>query len=323
MDYGFYDRLTEEFPSQIIVDLEQRCNYECIHCPHSMFKKSEIFSNSSLSVELNKKLVDEVAEFGFGYTQQIRYSGNGEPFIHPNIMEILEYAIKNSKTMVTITTNGSLLTKEKIDKLLDLELGLIDFSVDAFYDETYSEIRRKGKLDIVRKNILYMLKQKKVKNSKTKIIVSFVEQEKNKEEKDKFKEFWEHEGADFVVIRKLHSAGGAMYTKGNDKLKDIQPCVYPWERVVISAEGLIEFCPASWKGETNIGNYAETTIHEIWNSEKYKNLREEHINNKFSCYEVCGRCPDREFTIWPANKTKDIRGYGDMISDFSDSKELK
>lgn len=314
--YGFYDRLTKEFPSQVLVDLCQVCNYECIHCPQSQFKHSSVFSGAYLDFELNKKLVDEVKSYGKDMTQQIRYAAAGEPLLHPKWLELIEYAVKNSGTMVTLTTNGSLLNDESIDKLLDIGLGLIDFSLDAFNDDTYAEIRRNGNLEVVRNNVLEMLKKKKEKKSKTKIIVSFVEQEKNAAERDEFKKYWEEQGVDFVVLRKCHSAGGFFY-KNNGNV-NIQPCVYPWERIQLDANGKLSFCPASWLGKTELEcDYKNTTIRDIWNGPEYKQLRKEHLENKFEKYTVCAECPDRGLTIWPSDKTKTLRGYGDMIKDFS------
>lgn len=81
--YGFQDRLSPDFPSQIIVDVTEVCNLGCTHCPHPSFKKSQYYSARYLDPELNEKLVDEVRNFGRGRTEYIRYTAEGEPLIHP------------------------------------------------------------------------------------------------------------------------------------------------------------------------------------------------------------------------------------------------
>jgi len=81
--YGFGGRLTDGFPSQVIVDVTEVCNLECIHCPHPEFKKSEYYATRYLDPALNAKIVDEVKERGVGQTQYIRYSSEGEPLVHP------------------------------------------------------------------------------------------------------------------------------------------------------------------------------------------------------------------------------------------------
>src|SRR3954470_17916202 len=96
MEYGFYDRLTEKFPSQVIVDFTEVCNLACIHCPHPEFKKTEYYDARYLDPDLNTKLVDEVRARGQGLTQYIRYTGEGEPLIHPRGYEMIEYAARTS-----------------------------------------------------------------------------------------------------------------------------------------------------------------------------------------------------------------------------------
>ena len=316
MQYGFYDRLTKEFPSQINVDLIELCNYACIHCPYSMMVQEKKLSHARFSPVLNQKLIDEVRKYGVGKTQQIRYTANGEPFLHPEIMDILDYAVKNSGVFVSVTTNGSLVDEQKAQQLLEMGLGLIDFSLDAYSEKTYQEIRLHGQLEKVRSHILFMLKKKREGAYKTRIVVSFVVQEKNEQEKEDFKRYWTKQGVDYVIFRKLHSAGGNMsYT---EKEECTQPCVYPWERISLDAKGLLQFCPNSWGTASGFEySYTDHTIHELWNSEVYAQLRKEHLQNRFEMFQRCATCPDRTSTIWPADRTGAWRGYGDMIADFT------
>ena len=158
--YGFYGRLKEEFPSQIIVGLTENCNYACSHCPHANFSKSEVYTGSVLSEELNKKLIDEVKTDGKGYCTHIRYTAFGEPLLHPKAYDLLSYATENSGTMVSITTNGSKLTAENRKKLLDMKIGLIDISLDANTAETYEKIRINGKFEQVKNNVLSLLTER-------------------------------------------------------------------------------------------------------------------------------------------------------------------
>jgi len=87
--YGFYGRLKAQFPSQIIVDVTEICNLACIHCSHRIFKKSKYYGGRTLSPDLNEKIVEEVKEHGKGFTQYIRYTGEGEPLTSADIYGIL------------------------------------------------------------------------------------------------------------------------------------------------------------------------------------------------------------------------------------------
>ncbi len=315
--YKFYGRLSPDFPSQIIIDSTELCNLACIHCPHPAFKQSEHYSGRSQDPELNKKVVDEVRDHGKGITQYIRYTGEGEPLLHRYIYEMMDYAVKNSGTMVTLTTNGTLLTISRIEKLLDIGLGVIDISTDAFKDETYATIRVNGELPIVRQNILNLIAKNKERGSKTKIILSFIEQPQNVGESPLFEKFWKDAGADYVVVRRLHSGAGAVKNLADDIAKEDAdkertPCLYPWERIIINPRGELVFCPQDWVHGSVITDYRTTTIKEVWQSQFYKELREAHVCNKYDKHSFCGNCPDWKQTRWP----DEGRSYANMVEEF-------
>jgi MoaA/NifB/PqqE/SkfB family radical SAM enzyme len=316
--YGFYDRLTEKFPSQVIVDITEVCNLACIHCPHPEFKKSLHYGGRYLEQELNKKLVDEVKKFGQGFTQYIRYSSEGEPLLHPDAYEMIEYAVSHSGVFVTLTTNGTIMNEKRIQKLLDTGLHMIDISIDAFAPETYTIIR-KGKLDITRANVLKLIELVKDSKSKTKVVVSYIEQSENYKETKDFKAFWQDHGADYVVIRRQHSASGfvnniANIMRNENSKEDRRPCLYPWERILLTPRGQLAFCPTDWTNDSAVGDYHSTTIFDTWNGEFYKKLREAHLTNQFSCHQFCGQCPDWKLTHWP----DEGGSYANMIEEFKE-----
>lgn len=315
--YGFQKHLSSEFPSQIIVDSTQFCNLACVHCPHPTFKKSSAYSGSHLDIGLHKKLIDEVATDGLGICQYIRYTANGETLIHPKLDEMLSYAGKYSKTRINVTTNGVLLTEGKAKKLLDAGVNVFDISLDAFSDEIYSKIRIKGDLRKVRPNVLNLIRLIKEGGYDAKLVVSFVEQPLNVHESKSFEDFWTKSGADFVVIRRLHSAAGAKNTiklKMNESFKQVQrkPCLYPWERLVVTPNGELSFCPASWTGESHFANFKEITIKEAWMSKFMNDLRKAHLINIFDEFNFCSKCPDWVHTRWP----DEGRGYSDMMQEL-------
>ena len=293
--YNFYGRLTKEFPSQVIVDVTNVCNYKCIHCPQAKISSKKGFKGIWLDYKLNQKLIDEVREYSNGAVQQIRYTANGEPLLHSNIIDMLDYAVHNSGTFVSLTTNGSLLTEDIRQGLLTMNIGLIDISIDALSEKAYSSIRINGKFKTTLDNVINLLKEKAQLNSKTRIVVSFVEQELNKHESEDFKKFWEEKGVDFVIIRRLHTAAGMQindFKEKEGKQENRYPCVYPWERIMLTSSGYLSYCPNCWEGSSEIINYNDSSIKEVWNGKYYKNLRQAHLNNDFKDFKCCRQCVD-------------------------------
>jgi sulfatase maturation enzyme AslB (radical SAM superfamily) len=315
--YGFGGRLTAEFPSQILMDITEICNLECIHCPHPEFKQSAHYAARHLPVELNSKMVDEVRRHGQGVTQYIRYASNGEPLVHPHAYDMLDEAVRESGVYVTLTTNGTIMNEKRTTRLLEAGVHMIDISIDAFRAETYARIRRHGKLHITRGNVLRLIQWVQQSGARTKVVVSFVEQADNAAETDDFERFWKDQGADSVVIRRQHSCSGAMIELADLRRNLVaenarRPCLYPWERIVVNAAGDLAFCPSDWVHGSRLADYRQATIRETWQGAAYARLRSAHLTNNYGHHAFCGQCPDWEATRWPGEG----RSYADMVEEF-------
>lgn len=322
--YGFQGRLKAEFPSQIIVDATEVCNLACIHCPHSEFKRSGQYAARYLDAELHHKMVDEVREYGQNHMQYIRYTSNGEPLIHPHIYDMLDYAVRHSNVFVTLTTNGTIMNERRIEKLLASGLNMVDISIDAFLPETYADIRRGGSLEITRANVIKLFEIRRRIGAATRIVVSFIEQPQNCGELADFEHYWKQQGADFVVIRRLHSAAGgvaniARTMKDNQQSVDRKPCLYPWERILLNPKGELAFCPQDWVHGSVLADYRATTIREVWQGEGYQRLRDAHLTNEYTVCPYCGHCPDWGQTRWP----EEGLSYADLVTHFIMKNKLK
>lgn len=316
--YGFGGRLTSSFPSQILMDITEVCNLACTHCPHPSFRKSEHYGARYLDPDLNARMVEEVRLHGRGVTQYIRYSSNGEPLVHPQGYQMIEHAVDASGVMVTLTTNGTIMNEKRTQKLLEAGVHLIDISIDAFKAETYSKIRVNGDLAVTRDNVLRLLRWTREGGAKTKVVVSFIEQPGNAGEAADFEKYWRDQGADYVVVRRLHSCSGAKIELADVRRKLNQrtirrPCLYPWERIVVNARGQLAFCPSDWVHGSSIVDYRTTSILETWTGDFYRALRRAHLENDFSAHGFCGQCPDWAATRWP----HEGRSYADMIEDLA------
>ena len=125
-------------PEQVVIDPTNKCNLRCSSCwLYSPWLTTNRPSPDWLNKELSKnvllKLIDDLAGLG---TKRIRFTGGGEPFMHKDFMEIIEHTRKKN-LLTAITTNFGLVSKENIEKLLDLGLEELCISIWASNPETY------------------------------------------------------------------------------------------------------------------------------------------------------------------------------------------
>lgn len=80
-----------------------------------------------------------VADLERDLVRDVGLTGYGEPFTHPRIMEMLELALRLGLNVIP-TTNGSLLTDDRVRRLVDLCLPRLNVSLNAGREETYAKM---------------------------------------------------------------------------------------------------------------------------------------------------------------------------------------
>lgn len=97
-------KITSSWPHQDQVKIEwnlgKRCNYDCSYCP------AAIHDNFSPHTDINilEAAVDRLSEIG----RPLRISlTGGEPCVHPDIEDFLEYLKRKDVFWVNMTTNGT------------------------------------------------------------------------------------------------------------------------------------------------------------------------------------------------------------------------
>lgn len=108
------------------VALSERCNYRCIMC-----------RRPDDEAALDRDLVFDVMEQASALGLKVISFCGGEPFVHPDFVEIAERAIALG-LKVQLTTNGSLVTAETLERLHGLDC--LTVSIDAL-QATHDRIR--------------------------------------------------------------------------------------------------------------------------------------------------------------------------------------
>ncbi|MFA5156610.1 MAG: radical SAM protein [Candidatus Omnitrophota bacterium] len=129
-------------PEIVQFDITNRCNNDCLCCWNNSPLLGDVAVNDKLDkrdelpVDLVKRTIKELRQMG---TRTLFFAGGGEPFIHPHIMEILEYAKKN-QMRVFINTNFTLVDKERAERIVTAKVDHIHVSLLAGTAPTYAVI---------------------------------------------------------------------------------------------------------------------------------------------------------------------------------------
>ena len=107
----------------VVWNSTKTCNLKCRHC--YMESDSRKYNNE-LTTDEAKKFIDDLADFK---VPVLLFSG-GEPLIRPDFFELAEYAA-NKNVRPTLSTNGTLITREVAQRIKDIGVGYVGISLDG------------------------------------------------------------------------------------------------------------------------------------------------------------------------------------------------
>lgn len=274
----------DNFPPYLQIEPTSICNYRCVFC----FETDETFTNKKnghmgqMTLDLFKKVIDQAE----GNIEFISLASRGEPLACPDIVKMLEYTIGKFLNL-KLNTNASLLDEKKCHAILSGGVKTIVFSADAATEPLYSKLRVNGSLSKVLKNIEIFKKIKETKYPNNQIIsrVSGVKFN-NEQNLNSMEKVW----GDLVdqVAFVNYNPWENSYNKPSNDI--IEPCSDLWRRMFVWWDGKINPCDVDYKSILSVGDFSKNNIQELWNSKKYRILREAHLNEKRQNIRPCSSC---------------------------------
>uniref|UniRef100_A0A7C3W800 Pre-heme d1 synthase n=1 Tax=Fundidesulfovibrio putealis TaxID=270496 RepID=A0A7C3W800_9BACT len=116
----------------VVWNMTKRCNLKCVHC---YAKAIEEDGSDPINTQQAKAMIDDLAAYG---APVMLFSG-GEPLVRKDLVELAHHAVGRGMRAV-ISTNGTLITKEKARELKDVGLSYVGISVDGL-EEVHDKFR--------------------------------------------------------------------------------------------------------------------------------------------------------------------------------------
>ncbi|MDR2050200.1 MAG: 12,18-didecarboxysiroheme deacetylase [Deltaproteobacteria bacterium] len=129
----------------VVWNMTRRCNLKCVHC-YAGAVDSE--GEDDISTEQAKKMIMDLAAFG---APVMLFSG-GEPLVREDLAELAAYATSLGMRAV-ISTNGTLISRQKARELKEADLSYVGISLDGGR-EVHDRFRAvRGSFDLALKGI--------------------------------------------------------------------------------------------------------------------------------------------------------------------------
>lgn len=249
------------------------CNAACTVCPWPKVRGAGKPIN--MKIEIWHKLLQDLREIA---PRRVIPYLNNEPLTD---REIEKKIIEIHKTLkdpeIELSTNAKLLSNSRAQMIL--ESGITELFISVFGYDTYSQ-KKIMNLDYqkISKNILGTILLQKKLNVKTKIIIIQIDSPEFDRGLLKQQQlYWENAGAEVRVYGYLDRAGNNNSTESQRKSFEIpNGCELNRhkERMYVLTDGTVLFCCHDWRVIEPVGNIMESSLLEIWNSQRYKFIRQ-------------------------------------------------
>ncbi len=170
------------------------CNHRCTYCGLDFME----YQPRYLDAGMLKERLSELGKLGL---KSIMYAGEGEPFLHKDITDIIGHT-KNSGIDVAVTTNGVLFKREIANNTLGY-MEWIKVGLEGATKETYAKIHRcnPDDFDKVISNISYVAELKRREKYNCTLGVQFLLLPENCHEVVSLAKMARDIGLDYLVVK--------------------------------------------------------------------------------------------------------------------------
>ncbi len=236
--------------STIEMNIHGSCNRRCAFCPR-VDEKLWPNLDEKLDIDLWKKVLSELRENN--YQGRIGFSGFSEPFLHPQLLELVKlHSQYLPNRRLEITSNGDYIEENNTKELF--------------------------------KNGLYAIKISLYTNQKNAIKFEKIRDDLGLDD-DRFFVRGRNKGSknDFGLV--LNNRAGSVNYEiigKKDNIKKLplkQGCNYPMFKIFMDYNGDCLLCSNDWAKKKVIGNTKNDNIYDIWTNEKVNQVRKKLLNN--------------------------------------------
>lgn len=290
-------------PFSLSIEPTTACNLGCPECPSGL--KQFTRATGRLDLDLHKQMLDQLERSVF----YINYYFQGEPFLHPDFLELIKEA-KRRKIYTATSTNAHFIDEQKAKDIVESDLDRLIISVDGLTQETYEQYRVHGKLEKVIQGTEHLVAAKKeLKSNTPHLIFQFLAVKANEHEIPKLNDFAKDLGVDEVRIKTAQfynyengnplmpdNEAYARYKKGADgkyklKYKTGDYCWRMWSSSVLTWDGKVVPCCFDKDAQHVLGEIGKEDFQSLWNGPEYNNFRSAILTGR-NQIDICKNCSE-------------------------------
>jgi radical SAM protein with 4Fe4S-binding SPASM domain len=286
-------KLNLDRPVDVSLELSSYCTNKCGYCYHSASVLP--FKKGFMPLEMAKSVIDQASELG---VNSLKWNYRGEATMNKNFREITAYAksLASGSTFIDRIINSNFNFRNDNGDVFQglLNQTKVKVSFDSFRKDIFEKQRKGSRFE---ETIANIKKLHDWPNRKTKLVIQSVRTKLNQDEDLEYEIKSRFPDA-AVSIRDV--VGGRVDKDLSDvvvKTRDLdnrKSCIQAHARIIVNWDGNVTVCCPDIASKLVIGNVKESSVYDIWNSDKAKEIRKSLLDKSAFTKEPCKSCPSYE-----------------------------
>jgi MoaA/NifB/PqqE/SkfB family radical SAM enzyme len=270
-------------PPIVYVEPTNLCQLKCALCPSG---QRQIKPVGRMNMDTFRKAVDALGPTA----RELHLYNWGEPFLHPDLPEMIAYA-KRFGPRVVVSTNLQKLDENMAQAVIDAQLDFVNASIDGVSQSVYESYRVGGNVAQVIENLRMLCRLKQAaKSDLPRIDWQFLVTAQNEAELPQAEQLAAELGVRFHP-KKVRMGLSEFDTKSaaeiaskddnwiphdaafnryqNKKRAKHRACKSLWESVVVSWQGWVAPCCQVYKGSHHFAQGFPDNFRAVWNGPEY------------------------------------------------------
>ncbi len=290
-------------PFSVSIEPTTACNLRCPECPSGLRSFSR--PTGMLENDFFSKVIDQL----YTHSTYIIFYFQGEPYLNPSFLKMVEYA--SSKKLYTATsTNAHYLSDDVAKKTVESGLDRLIISIDGTTQDVYSQYRIGGDLQKVIDGTKNILKWKNELKSNTPYVVfQFLVVAPNEHQIEAVRKLAKEIGVDDIAFKTAqindYQNGNKLIPKntvysrykkigsGRFQLKNslLNHCWKIWQSAVITWDGKVVPCCFDKDAHHQIGDLRENPFKQVWQGKEFMVFRQSVLKSRKEI-DICQNCSE-------------------------------
>jgi radical SAM protein with 4Fe4S-binding SPASM domain len=304
-------------PRYVVVELTEGCNLYCEMC-----RSERIGVGNS---RMSRELFGEIADALFPTAELVDLRGWGESLILPDIIDLIhltsEYGCE-----IRFVTNLSFRNDSVLRTLAEFNC-FVAVSLDSADPATLESLRRGADFDRISSNLALLVRHyKNLRGTADRVAIHCTVQKPALDGLESIVDFAARVGISEIILASVsapkkpqislcghdaevqkalalisHAAArtgvrviaATQFAGLPQNGPDLPHCIHPWSYAYINVNGEVGFCDhliGPYAASYLVGDLRRSSFHEIWNSDKWQDLRKEHVGARRESAPLFKKC---------------------------------